>query len=109
MSEFTAGRYAAVVKESGEGCDYTIGCAEKTFPLAAATLEEAKREIAALLQDGYGYPDRDGGLEHVLIVTVGEVMTQDAVYALMESDEEVEDGATAERRRLYESLKKEFG
>lgn len=110
MSEFTPGGYAAVVKELGEGCDYTIGCAEKTFPLAAKTLDEAKQEIATLLQEGYGYPDADGGIDHVLIVTVGEVMTQDAVFALMNDrgKDDEEDDATAARRRQYETLKREF-
>lgn len=111
MKDFAEGRYAAVVKQLGQGCDYTIGCAEKTFPLTSTTPEEAAREIATLLQEDYGYPDADGGIDHVLIVTVAKVMTQEAVFALMkdEDEEAEEEEATAERRRQYEALKTEFG
>lgn len=114
MTEFKQGQYAAVVKQAAIGCDYTIGCAEKTIPLVATTPEDAASEIAKLLQEDYGYPDADGGIEHVLIVTVAAVMDQEGVFALMtdeddDDDEDQEDEATAARRRQYQALKREFG
>lgn len=113
MKTFKPGQYAAVVKEAAEGCDYTIGCAEKTIPLAATTPEDAAKEVAKLLQEDYGYPDADGGIKHVLIVTVATVMSQEDVFALMsdekDEEEDEEDEATAARRRQYETLKREFG
>jgi hypothetical protein len=102
------GRYAAVVKQDGHGCDYTIGCGELTIPLAATTLEDARREVATVLHEDHSYPSRYLALEHVLIVTVAEVMSEEDVLALIDAPEP-EDEATAARRREYERLKREFG
>lgn len=109
-TKFAPGSYAAVVEQDGYGCDYTIGCGELTIPLVATTVEDAKREAAAILHEDHSYPRRDLVLKRVLIVTVTAVMSNDDVLLLVDaSDDEEEDEATAARRREYERLKKEFG
>ena len=104
------GQYAAYVKESGEGCDYTIGCGNKLVPLVAEKLVDAWEENANWLIDGYGYPDGDMAIDHVVMTKVESQMSGagfDEIVASLTPEPE-EDPVKTARRAQYEALKKEF-
>lgn len=104
-ADFKADGYAIVIKESGEGCDYTIGCGERAVPLKAMTLDDVEEELKEILPE-WDVPDR--GVEYVLIVKIEQIMTETDLEEFI-PNEEGEDDDKAARRRQYEKLKKEFG
>lgn len=65
--------YSLWVKQSGEGCDYTIGCGEKIFSLDAHTLEEARKESLARLDERFS--NEDSEVKHAIIFTFTENVT----------------------------------
>lgn len=65
--------FVALMKQSGEGCDYTIGCGRQIQWLSATTLDEAKNEARQILEDYGSYRGSEMELESFLIVPVTEV------------------------------------
>lgn len=62
-----------VMKQRGEGCDYTIGCGTKVVPLKAETGPEALNEAERMLTSPmYGYVDANSDqlLESAAVVDV---------------------------------------
>lgn len=52
--------YALLLRQNGEGCDYTIGCGLRVHPLHATTVEAARAEAIALFKDDeYRLDQRD--------------------------------------------------
>jgi hypothetical protein len=101
--------YAVWVKQSGQGCDYTIACGQKLINLKATTVEDAVEEAKKTLVDDYGFEvggDRDP--EKILIVEIVHEIASDELPN-EDDDEEEDDFATRQRRLQYEALKKEFG
>lgn len=95
--------YYLWVKQRGVGCDYTIGCGEKTTPLKATTIEEARKEALAFLDD---HSSEELEVEHAIIYTFTENVT-----FLYESErkkrqaERHEELRQAEIRKLEDRLK----
>lgn len=46
-------KYYAYLKQKGEGCDYTIGCAQTLITFDAKNDEEAKAELAKRITEEY--------------------------------------------------------
>lgn len=46
-------RYYAYLKQSGEGCDYTIGCAQTLITIEAENDSEAKEKLADEIMENY--------------------------------------------------------
>ncbi len=98
-------QYALYVKQEGEGCDYTIGCAQMLKKLNAQTIEETVDEITDIVENyALGKEEREVK-EMFLVEIIHSLNVED--YMLPEEDEE--DAATLRRREQYERLKKEFG
>jgi len=56
--------YYAYLKQKGEGCDYTIGCAQTLIPIMANSFDEAIDKLKQIINDEY-YDDTE--LEKALI------------------------------------------
>jgi len=100
-------KYALWLKQSGEGCDYTIGCGERIYPLEATTLEEAKEEIAEGVAEGDIRSGDD--IEEAVIYSF-----EDDVLDIFESHaQEMEDARLEEekdkKRAQLARLKQELG
>lgn len=46
-------KYYAYLKQNGEGCDYTIGCAQTLITFDAMSDEEAKSELSKRIMEEY--------------------------------------------------------
>jgi ArsR family metal-binding transcriptional regulator len=65
--------YYLWVKQSGGGCDYTVGCGEKTFSLNSKTIEEARNEALKRLDELF--PDEEEQVKHAIIYSFTENIT----------------------------------
>lgn len=103
------------MKQKGEGCDYTIGCAQKLVRLDAETLQDAIEEVKDVWfnPDDRRYGRGDYELSEALVLT----LAKDALPILHdmlveeEAQEELEkkQRAEAQERAEYERLKNKFG
>ena len=102
--------FIAVLKQRGEGCDYTIECGVKVVQLKSQTweaaIEEAHWEIA------WEYRDEYHALESLEVFEVAQRYEApiDEWYAGFDDAEAAQEAEDAkEQRRLqYERLKREF-
>jgi hypothetical protein len=110
--------FYAHLKQTGEGCDYTIGCGHKLVLLKAKTLMEAEREIMAYDGDGEGYGGPyyltgEGKLESVTILEVTKVhkVPLNVYRDNLQRHEEAKAAAKKEAAELveFERLQKKFG
>lgn len=122
----TMPKFAVVMKQHGEGCDYSIGCGMKLVELKAVTLEEARIEARVVVQgipsgdSSYGYEesmlvDYDHEyhcrLAYARIVHVEEDLPilqwhaeiKEAIAGIKRNDQQAKD------RAEYDRLKKQFG
>ncbi len=96
--------YALILKDSGEGCDYTLGCGWRP--------EVFNHEPTAL--DIGEVIERVGveNLESITVVKIEKIIGRAELgdYKLAEDDDEEddEDEETAARRAQYEALRREF-
>jgi L-fucose isomerase-like protein len=103
--------YIAVLKEWGEGCDYTIGCGVETIRFGAENMEEAIDYIRNYEVIEYYGSDR---IESCDIIEIADEVDFAAIYNKEESareEEELKEQEALEResqRKQYESLKEEF-
>ena len=52
-------KYIAHLKQSGDGCDYTIACTHKIIELPdCANLDEANQVMLRIIRDDYSYEDQ---------------------------------------------------
>jgi hypothetical protein len=102
--------YKAYLKQSGEGCDYTIGCAKTVIDIEAQSIDEAKQKLYQEIEECY----RDErGLELCELYEINEVVVcdlkewykriDDAEYAIKQQREEDLE------RKEFERLKDKFG
>jgi len=118
-------KFICVMKQNGEGCDYTIGCGMRFFTLNAETPEEATDKIIKKLDfEDYesgnsnpGYHCKDGEQE----LSIWRLFEIKAEYNLLEllhqwevNFNEAENTRKtakkeAEERAEYEKLKQKFG
>lgn len=99
------------MKQKGDGCDYTIGCAQKLLELrAATTLGEARQEALKAVED-YGFLSGgdDRQLEKAVIFTDGEDAMPLVRIALDAAEERREEERKNAKREQIEKLKKELG
>ena len=45
--------YKAYLKQCGEGCDYTIGCAQTVIEIHAQNIDEAKQKLYQEIEENY--------------------------------------------------------
>lgn len=115
-------KFAVVLKQQGEGCDYSIGCGMTLLMLDASTrdeaLIEAKRRILGKPSEDayYGYEDSylvgtEANLESATVVQIEYEFPVKEWYhqilaAQAASDEKQK---LAKERAEYERLQKKFG
>lgn len=122
----TMPKYAVVIKQNGEGCDYTIGCGMQTVELKSTTREEALREARMIVQ---GTPDGDYeyGFADTMLIDYDHTTTSRIQYAkLVQIEEDLpvaqwhaellaahrrsqEESTEAKERAEYERLRNKFG
>lgn len=102
--------WAAVVREHGMGCDYSIGCGEKMIPLISTNFDEAVYEIKETLEQEYGmFPgSEDRNPRSIAIVTIEGLVDLDVWANERAADADAEDDERDERYREYLALKAEF-
>ena len=102
--------YKAYLKQSGEGCDYTIGCAQTVINIEATSMEEAKQKLTATIIEEYN--DDECMLDSAELYECNEVfaMPIDDIYAKAEQLEQQEKQKQQEEaeRKEYERLKNKF-
>ena len=109
---WTKNMFFAHIKQSGEGCDYTIACGEKVVKLRANSMANAQEEVRSMLAHDYTARG-DRHLESAIIYEVSDTfpVPVDAWYAELEAAARQREAErqTTERHQLFESLKREFG
>lgn len=102
--------YKAYLRQSGEGCDYTIGCAQTVIEIEAQSIDEAKQKLYQKIEEIY---TGEWELELCELYEINEVVIcdlkewykriDDAEYAIeQQRKEDLE-------RKEYERLKAKFG
>lgn len=59
-------KYYAYLKQNGEGCDYTIGCAQTIITIEASSDSDACEKLSEKIEEGYR-PGGDFELSKVLL------------------------------------------
>lgn len=114
-------KFIALLKQSGEGCDYTIGCGRTWIDFESQdrqqALEYLKSKIIGKSDQGYtsGWDGEfwgDSRLSEVTLIEVGEVVIipigEWYADALNQSHKLSLEIGKYERRKKYEELKPEF-
>lgn len=115
-------RFLAHIQQSGEGCDYTIGCGHKVKIVEADTIEAAAHDILGAPNeygdwDGYGNPRLHGpsgeaALKSITLYEIANVTTVDldAHWRVCTANEVAKKRAAVEanERAEYERLQKKF-
>lgn len=102
--------FIALLKQAGEGCDYTIACGKTYVKLAATDWDSAMEEAKELVRENYT-GDRALSDFALLDVAGAKEVDVDAWYAEFEEDERREreaKDATKDRAEL-ERLAKKLG
>jgi len=103
--------YYAHLDQGGEGCDYTIGCGHKLQKLKATSLDAARTEVEALIDEDYSSEMTE--VAHVKILEVATVLELDVAaryQAIKEKRLAAEEARRlkSEREEFYR-LKQKFG
>ena len=98
--------YFLVIKQTGEGCDYTIACGQKYTALRASTIEEAIEEAKS---DYYcdEYMDGECEAEQMLILEVNEIHDLKAIMQ-KDHDKAVEESVKINSQKKIIELKKQL-
>lgn len=105
--------FYAYLIQSGEGCDYTIGCGTKLVALPLATsVESAEAQIVERYESYFGdYPEQQ--LSEVVIFETTNIRHVDVAEhkAKRRAEKKAADAlARAEKERaMYEQLKAKYG
>ena len=96
-------QYVVHMTQMGEGCDYTIACAQKTETFTADNDEAAMAHVQELIRDNYSHWETR--LEKVALYRVAQELEFDLHTLYCEvDDEEAEAEAKAELRRAEAAL-----
>jgi hypothetical protein len=102
--------FYALIKGTGEGCDYTIGCNQTWFKFNAPSFEEAEKKV----EDEYFYSDQFGSYpSKINLIEVDyeeELNVAHMVHKLEEAkrlyrEEETKKKELEELKRLQEKYK----
>lgn len=107
-------KYKAYLKQKGEGCDYTIGCARTVIDLKANSMEEATTKLEEILTESYiDYYHKTSMIESAEIFEVNSVINFD-IEAFDTKQKEIARQAAiakkeAKERAEFERLRQKFG
>jgi hypothetical protein len=112
-------KYILLMKEAGEGCDYTIGCTYRHVFIEAEDDKDATEKAKQILHDYGTIKDSERLLEEFEVFKLGDSLCDISdyenwvAYANRELEAEVvqeqEDHERAEYLRLHSKFKGEFG
>lgn len=102
-------KYKAYLKQAGEGCDYTIGCAQTVIDIEATNMDEAKQKLAKKLPD-YGVSERPIETAEIYEVNLVFAFDTNALYDKIENKEKLETQRQQDEteRMEFERLKHKF-
>ena len=100
-------KYILVIKQKGEGCDYTIGCGQTSVLLNASSYEEAKQESKQTIIENY---TGEFELKKAIICQIQGDIDLNQIYSeLREKKIREKTSKDEERERIeLERLKKKF-
>lgn len=115
-------KFALVLKQNGEGCDYTIGCGMTMMALQSTTLDEAlceaKEELVGTIQEPSGRlvetdcrNSPQPALKYATLVQVVEDLPLKEWYetVVLWDAEKEQKKQEAKERAEFERLKNKFG
>jgi len=102
--------YKAYLRQSGEGCDYTIGCAQTVINIDAQSIDDAKQKLYHVIEENY---TGERELELCELYEINEVITCD-LHELYKRIDDAEYAIEQQRkedleRKEFERLKAKFG
>lgn len=109
--------YLIIIKQSGEGCDFTIGCGLNIYNFKANTPEEAFTKWAeslSLTSDPYTFEEYDTGTYALDSVKIVEIANESNLWDKfkIERRKEIQDQRNAEKTNKeleeYLRLKRKF-
>jgi hypothetical protein len=105
-------KYKAYLKQSCEGCDYTIGCARTVVHIDdAVNMEDAKQKLTTIILEEYGSDEKTINSAELYEINEIFVMPVDEIYAKhdeLRAQREQQKKEDAEREE-FERLKQKFG
>ncbi len=102
--------YKAYIHQCGEGCGYTIGCAQTVIDIKATSFNEAKQKLSDIINEEY---QGERELEKAELFEIEQVFVVD--LDSLKKNKEVTDQQIAKQqfeeqeRREFERLKSKFG
>jgi len=96
--------YKAYLKQNGEGCDYTIGCAQTVISIDAQNILEAKQKLYQKIKEEYSCEIdfcEIYEINQIVLCDLGEIFTEN----LELENQRVEE----HERKEFERLKAKFG
>jgi hypothetical protein len=102
-------KYKAYLKQSGEGCDYTIGCAQTVVGFLAENMESAHLRLKEIIMDEYT-GERQLDSANIYEVTEEVSVNLETLYAeYNEMQRAAAQGYKLQKEREeYERLKNKF-
>lgn len=104
-------KYKAYIKQSGEGCDYMIGCGSKVIDIVAPNMSAAKLKL--INEYNEYYRDSDSGYDVIELYEINdtyELPITDLEEAFREQEMLVEQQQLEEAERIeFERLKNKYG
>lgn len=100
--------YYAYLKQQGEGCDYTIGCAQTLKKIKADSDDEARQKLKKLIQENY---TGEQELESVLLFNSVIDFDLNSAYDEYNTNQEDEKNKLQhlKDREEFERLKRKLG
>lgn len=103
--------YKAYIKQDGEGCDYTIGCAQTVIDIQADSIENARVKLLEIIEEDYTSLERR--LDFAEIYEVGQTMRLNlhTFYNHYETKfkKRIQDVNDEKEQKEYERLQAKFG
>ena len=107
--------YIVILKQAGEGCDYTIGCG-RTFKMINAPDDDNAKEQAKEILEYHGslYPDGERALEEFALFKIDSMIADTTWYnelyeeALQAESDEKQKVQDAKDKKEYERLQHKF-
>lgn len=96
------------MRQKGEGCDYTIGCAQKLVALKAETIEAALAEVPEVFEY-YGIGGEEKKLEEATLLELKQDVMPLVFDIEVRREGERQEATRAEKKRQLEKLKRELG
>lgn len=92
-------KFKAFLKQSGQGCDYTIACAQKVIDIVTDTKHKALQKLEKIIKEDYG-PETLQALETVELYCIAEVVEVDVEMIYEEMRQKAQTDEEREKERM---------